>query len=152
MKFSRNWNRSLDLYSCFTYWTTVRFVTRTWICALTVIMWTLFMNTFNETRSAIVENEDAGSLHWDGRLEAKKKKTTWKQLGYQKKVKQITKAFSRVCTVGVRIDSADRTNTDVRLLTLTARFQTQRNLVIPSCIKCIVLQALSKTGSVERNS
>ena len=32
-------------------------------------------------------------------------------------MKQITKSFSRGCTVGVRIDSADRTNTDVRLLT-----------------------------------
>ena len=57
MKFSRNWNRSLDLYSCFTYWTTVRFVTRTWICALTVIMWTLLMNTFNETKKKQKKNK-----------------------------------------------------------------------------------------------
>ena len=71
-------------------------------------------------KSAIVENEDAGTLHRDGRLEARKnylKAARRQETRYQKKVKQITKSFSRDCTVGVRIHSADRTNTDVRLLT-----------------------------------
>ncbi|KAK7091747.1 hypothetical protein V1264_009390 [Littorina saxatilis] len=70
-------------------------------------------------RSAVVENE-ASAVHRDKRLAARRNFLTAarrQESRYQKKLNDVTKSFSEGNTVGVKIHSADRTNTDVRLLT-----------------------------------
>lgn len=71
-------------------------------------------------RTATVQNEEGNTAHKEKRLVARNnylKAARRQDTRYQKKVKDVTQSFQNGHTVGVKIHSADRTNTDVRLLT-----------------------------------